>query len=113
MFKLSEKVDLSGCTLVLPAVAVGNVGQLAIDILISSTQMRKIGYVLTSGFIPILGADPYSANSNDICTSADIYYDPDSKIVAIQIRSPPVKKLNNFFNDLKQFVQIEKIEKVL
>lgn len=113
MLKLSEKIDLTGYTLVLPAVAVGNVGQLAIDILISSTQMKKIGYVLSSGFIPIIGADPYSTESNDLCTSGDIYYDSDSKIVSIQIRSPPVKRLNKFFNDVKEFVKIEKIEKVI
>nr|BAL70292.1 similar to proteasome assembly chaperone 2-like [Nasonia vitripennis] [Meteorus pulchricornis] len=113
MIKLIENIDLSGCTLIIPAVAVGNVGQLAVDLLITSTKMKRIGHVISSCFIPILGADPYVKDSTELCTASDVYHSAEKKIVAIQIRSPSVKGLQKFFNDLKDFIHIEKISKVI
>ncbi|KAK0089113.1 hypothetical protein PV325_009144 [Microctonus aethiopoides] len=113
MIKLIEKINLSGYTLIIPAVAVGNVGQLAIDLLITNTNMKKIGYVVNSCFIPILGADPYVKDSTELCTASDVYHNDKDKIIAIQIRSPSTKGLQSFFDDLKKFIEFEKIAKVV
>lgn len=113
MMKLNENIDLSGCTLILPAVAVGNVGQLTLDLLISSTNMKKIGQIVSSCFIPIVGPDPYIKDSDELCTAIDIYHSADKKIVAIQIRSPPIKGLQSFFEGLRDFIKQEKISKVI
>ncbi|XP_034939662.1 proteasome assembly chaperone 2 [Chelonus insularis] len=113
MIKLIEKIDLSGGTLIVPAVAVGNVGQLAIDLLICSLEMKRIGHLINSCFIPVLGTDPYNEYSNELCTSCDIYYEAKKKIVALQIRSPPVKDLKSFFDELKEFISNQKISQVI
>ncbi|XP_057332901.1 proteasome assembly chaperone 2 [Microplitis mediator] len=112
MIKLTEEINLSDYKLIIPAVAVGNVGQLALDLLITSMSMRKIGHVINSCFIPILGADPYVKNSSSLCTSCDIYCQQTKKIVAIQIRSPVVKNLQSFFDELKKFIEEKKISQV-
>lgn len=112
MINLKEKVDLNGFTLIIPSVAVGNVGQLAVDLLISSSGLRRIGSVLNSAFIPVVGPDPYNQTSNDICTTVDVYIQEQSKIVIFQIRSLLTKKPQEFFDDLCCFVKDQKIGKV-
>ena len=112
MIKLREDVDMIGYTLILPSVAVGNVGQLAVDLLISNLNLRKIGQVLNSAFIPIIGANPYDENSPDLCTAVDLFYGADKRIVALQIRSPITKKPTEFFKELQTFIKERKIGKV-
>lgn len=113
MIKLTNTEDLSDCTLIIPAVAVGNVGQLAMDLLISNGGFEKIGHIMSPCFIPIIGGNPYLANSTELCTSCDIYHNSEKKIVAIQIRSPVVKKLTTLFEAVKQFIDDYKIAKVI
>ncbi|KAH0554576.1 proteasome assembly chaperone 2 [Cotesia glomerata] len=113
MIKLTTEINLQDYILFLPAVAVGNVAQLAIDLLITSQNMKKIGHVANSCFIPILGADPYVKDSSDLCTSADFYVQESNKLVALQIRSPAVKNLQGFFKDLGKFVADHGISKVV
>jgi hypothetical protein len=54
-----------------PSVAIGNVGQLAVDLLISTTQAKKCKTVWDPSFIPVVGSDPYSTSGNDIATGCD------------------------------------------
>lgn len=48
-----------------PAVSVGNVGQLAIDLIISTLNMCKIGYFYTDCLVPIVGNNPYATAEED------------------------------------------------
>lgn len=112
MIKLTKKVDLTGYTFIVPAVAVGNVAQLAVDLLIHNAGMTRIGQAFCPDFIPFLGADPYDKDSSDICTTADFYISEDKRIIALQIRSPPVNKLDNFFANLEEFFKERQISKV-
>ncbi|XP_043470421.1 proteasome assembly chaperone 2 [Leptopilina heterotoma] len=113
MITFKEEVDLKNHTLILPAVAVGNVGQLTVDLIISSLQLRRIGLFSNSSFIPVVGTDPYDENSQEICTSADLYHSSDKKVVVLQIRSPVIRKLSQFYNELKNFIKYHQISKVV
>lgn len=113
MIKLKEDIDLQGYTLVLPSVAVGNVGQLAVDLLISSLNAKRIGYVWDSAFIPIIGPDPYNENSSDLCTAVDLFCKEDKKILLLQIRSPLSRKPILFFNELQNFITEKNLVKVI
>lgn len=104
--------DSEGYTLIVPSVSVGNVGQLSVDLLISTLNMRRFGRFHNDCFIPIVGADPYDDNSDDICTSVDVYVSTEKKLIAIQIRSPLVKKPTEFFHYLLNYVMNKKFTKV-
>ena len=112
MIKIPDEINLENYTLILPSVAVGNVGQLCIDLLISSLDMYKIGSLWNSMFLPICGLDPYNKNSTSLCTTADFYLGRCHNIILLQLRSPYVGSSNDFFNELAQFIQRKKISKV-
>lgn len=112
MITVQDDLDISNYTLVLPSVAVGNVGQLTIDLLISTLGLKKVGHLFNSSFIPIVGANPYDDSESDICTSVDLYVGHDVKLVALQIRSPLVKRPTEFFRQLHRFLYDRKISKV-
>ncbi|KAL7302300.1 hypothetical protein TKK_0004963 [Trichogramma kaykai] len=113
MIKLLEEVDLSGYTLILPSVSVGNVGQLSVDLVIATLGLKRIGRLFDPAFIPLVGADPYDENSEDICTAVDIYVCREKKLIAIQIRSPLVKRPINFLKTVSDFISEKNISKVI
>ncbi|XP_046488655.1 proteasome assembly chaperone 2 [Neodiprion pinetum] len=113
MIKLTEDIDLTGYTLIIPSVAVGNVGQLAVDLFISSLSAKRIGYVWDSAFIPIVGPDPYNENSSALCTAVDLFCSTDKRVLLIQIRSPLSKKPFLFFKKLQNFITEKHIAKVI
>uniref|UniRef100_A0A8C6SB01 Proteasome assembly chaperone 2 n=1 Tax=Neogobius melanostomus TaxID=47308 RepID=A0A8C6SB01_9GOBI len=67
MFVPSQKSppDLKGFTLIMPVVAVGNVGQLAVDLIISTFNMDRVGHIHTDCLIPMAGSNPYSTGKED------------------------------------------------
>ncbi|EZA54950.1 hypothetical protein DMN91_009442 [Ooceraea biroi] len=113
MIKLTQDVNLENYTLILPSVAVGNVGQLSVDLLISNLNLQKIGQIFSTAFVPIVGANAYNEHSNELVTAIDIYAGTEKRIVVVQIRSPYVRGLAEFFKELAQFVAEKKIAKVI
>ncbi|XP_062056204.1 proteasome assembly chaperone 2 isoform X1 [Lepus europaeus] len=92
--------DLSGFTLLMPAVSVGNVGQLAIDLIISTLDMCKIGYFYTDCLVPIVGNNPYATakeNAAELSTNAEVYSLPSKKLVVLQLRSIFIKYKSKSF----------------
>lgn len=112
MIKLTQDSNLEGYTLVLPSVSVGNVGQLSVDLLISNLNLQKIGQIFSPAFVPIVGADAYDERSNELVTAIDIYAGIEKRIAVVQIRSPYVGGLAEFFRELARFVTERKIAKV-
>ncbi|XP_076762352.1 proteasome assembly chaperone 2 [Xylocopa sonorina] len=112
MIKIPEEINLENYTLLLPSVAVGNVGQLCIDLLISNLNLHKIGSLWNSMFLPICGLDPYDKNSTSVCTTADFYLGK-CNMILLQLRSPYVGHSNDFFDQLAQFIRQKKISKTI
>ncbi|EDL09632.1 tumor necrosis factor superfamily, member 5-induced protein 1, isoform CRA_a [Mus musculus] len=86
--------DLTNFTLLMPAVSVGNVGQLAIDLIISTLNMCKIGYFYTDCLVPMVGNNPYATeeeNSNELSINTEVYSLPSKKLVVLQLRSIFIK----------------------
>ncbi|XP_068093234.1 proteasome assembly chaperone 2 [Hyperolius riggenbachi] len=87
-------------TLLMPAVSVGNVGQLAIDLIISTLNMTKVGYFYTDCLVPMVGNNPYATNDDnakELCTNAEVYTLPSKNLTVLQIRSPLIKKKSRCF----------------
>lgn len=100
-----------------PAVSVGNVGQLAIDLIISTLNMRKIGYFYTDCLVPMVGNNPYATaeeNSTELCINAEVYSLPSKKLVALQLRSIFIKyKSKPFCEKLLSWVKSSNCAKVI
>lgn len=113
MIKLIKDIDLENYTLILPSVAVGNVGQLSVDLLISNLNLEKIGQIFSAAFVPVVGANAYRECPNELITTIDVYAGSKERIVVVQIRSPYVGELTEFFDQLARFVAERKIAKVI
>lgn len=89
--------DWSRSTLVIPAVSVGNVGQLACDLLISTLNARRVGFLYDDIALPVIGSDPFTSVSTDdqqsrcITTAVEVFECVDSGAVIVQQRAPLVK----------------------
>ncbi|RVE50436.1 hypothetical protein evm_004973 [Chilo suppressalis] len=90
IWRFFDDNDISGYTLIIPSVAVGNVGQLACDLLISSFDMVRIASVYSTAIIPVLGYDPYDLNSSKLSSSCEVYKCATRNLIVLQIRAPLV-----------------------
>ncbi|XP_026283421.1 proteasome assembly chaperone 2 [Frankliniella occidentalis] len=106
MFHPIKSFNFKGCTLIIPSVSVGNVGQLCTDLLIQSLGCQKAGYLWHPAILPVVGVDPYRLSSPDLALPAEVFYSKDHNLVILQLRSSVVKKLRKpFLNDLVQWMQ--------
>ncbi|XP_038602582.1 proteasome assembly chaperone 2 isoform X2 [Tachyglossus aculeatus] len=109
--------DFTGLTLLLPAVSVGNVGQLATDLIISTLNMPKVGYFYTDCLVPMVGNNPYAStenNSTELSVNAEVYSLPSKNLVVLQIRSPFIKyKSRSFCEALLSWVKSSKCARVV
>ncbi|XP_028158593.1 proteasome assembly chaperone 2 [Ostrinia nubilalis] len=107
IWKFIEDGDLSGYTFIVTSVAVGNVGQLACDLLISSLDMVKIASVYSPALIPVVGYDPYDLKSSKLSTCCEIYKCASKNLVVLQLRAPIVYKYAREFLEevVKKFTE--------
>nr|XP_022312143.1 proteasome assembly chaperone 2-like [Crassostrea virginica] len=105
-----------GYTLVLPAVSVGNVGQLAADLLISTMWLDRCGFIYHDSILPLVGNDPYAHPEADVCkvvTACEVYESKLHQLVIIQQRAPFVKgKMASYRRWLISWIKENKFEKV-
>ncbi|MBN3308452.1 PSMG2 protein, partial [Amia calva] len=90
-------------TLIMPAISVGNVGQLATDLIISTLNMPAVGYIHTDCLIPMVGNNPYASspeNSDELSTNAEVYSLADMKLAVLQIRAPIIQTKYKQFRKL-------------
>ena len=62
-----------------PAIAVGNVGQLSVDLIVSTLSMKRVGYMHTDCLVPMVGPNPYATSAEeagDLHTAAEGIYHP-------------------------------------
>ncbi|XP_060100022.1 proteasome assembly chaperone 2 isoform X2 [Heteronotia binoei] len=98
----SARPEFQGFTLLMPAVSVGNVGQLTVDLVISTLGMTKFGYFYTDCLVPMVGNNPYATteeNATELCINAEVYAVPSKELVVLQIRSPFIKNKYRHFCD--------------
>lgn len=114
IWKFFGENDLSGCTLIMPSVAVGNVGQLTCDLLISSLKMKKVATLYSPALIPVLGYDPYDLKSTALTTSCELYQCESRQIVVLQIRAPLVYKYaQSFLEDIVEKLKTKQIKNII
>lgn len=109
--------SFEGYTLILPAVSVGNVGQLAADLLISTMWLDKCGFIYHDSILPLVGNDPFAHPEADVCkvvTACEVYESKLDQLVVVQQRAPFVKgKMPSFRRWLISWIKENKFEKVV
>lgn len=109
--------SFEGYTLIVPAVSVGNVGQLASDLLISTMWLERCGFIYHDSILPLVGNDPYAHPEADVCklvTACEVYESKLHQLVIIQQRAPFVKgKMSSFRRWLTGWVKENKFEKLV
>ncbi|XP_023240649.1 proteasome assembly chaperone 2-like [Centruroides sculpturatus] len=71
-----------------PVISVGNVGQLAVDLLLENLHFTCVGRIHSSTILPLVGLDPFLENSSDLVTSCQVYENTQLNLVVIQQRTP-------------------------
>ncbi|XP_049886182.1 proteasome assembly chaperone 2 [Pectinophora gossypiella] len=114
IWKFYEDHDLNGYTLIIPSVAVGNVGQLACDLLISSLDMQKIASMYSPALIPVLGYDPYDLNSDNLSSCCEVYKCVSRNVAVLQLRAPLVYKYaREFLENLVKTYKEKQIKDII
>nr|ABF70018.1 cell cycle-regulated protein-related [Musa acuminata] len=106
-FTLEEGRNLSAdCpSILLPGLSIGNVGQLAVDLLISSTRAKRVGFLDEPSLLPCVGNDAYGPEPEGVLAlPLEAYESPPHALTLIQQRSPVIKvyyvsSTNNDGND--------------
>ncbi|XP_062915691.1 proteasome assembly chaperone 2 [Mobula hypostoma] len=110
-------VSLRGYTFIMPVVSVGNVGQLAVDLIISTLNLPRVGYIHTDCLVPVVGNNPYATtmeNSSEMCTSSEVYASGEQKLAVLQIRSPIVRgKQRTFRQQLLSWIKESEFSRVI
>ncbi|KAL0281682.1 UNVERIFIED_CONTAM: hypothetical protein PYX00_002595 [Menopon gallinae] len=107
-----ERINLRNYSLIVPSVSVGNVGQLAVDLLINSLGLKKLCYVWHESVIPVAGGDPFG-NSKTISTGCEVFYSEKLELVVMQIRSGIMRTKSDFPQFLCSWVKEEGIRQVI
>jgi len=112
--------DFENKTLVLPAVSFGNVGQLAVDILLStalsSSDAQHSGHVQSRHLLPVAGSDPFGIlpSPGAIATPCELYTCPRANAVIMQRRSMCAKgRSNNFAVEIATWCKEQKFSQVV
>jgi proteasome assembly chaperone 2 len=100
-----KKLNDECSTLVLPALSIGNVGQLAVDLLISSTGAERIGCFDEPNVLPCVGNDAYFPSPpGNLALPLEAYESNANAMTLVQQRSPVVKgKMLEFARNLADF----------
>ena len=68
---------------------IGNVGQLAADLLISTAQLPLVGYLESAHVLPCFGLDAF-ISSGGPTTALELFLDARRRVLVLQQRSPVV-----------------------
>eukprot|EP00741_Cyanophora_paradoxa_P019370 tig00021127_g18698.t1 len=85
--------SFSGDTLVLPAAGSGNAAQLALDLLVSTLKMQRVGILDDEHVISVAGYDAFAGapQSRRLALSLEVFRDAGRKLTVLMQRAPVVK----------------------
>ncbi|KAH7425518.1 hypothetical protein KP509_11G058700 [Ceratopteris richardii] len=101
--------------LIMPALSIGNVGQLVVDLLISSSVAHKVGYLDSECILPCIGNDPYNEFSRgELAVALEVYEEPANDLRIVQQRAPVIKgTMLNFAKDFSAWVKNSSTDEVI
>ncbi|GMH32825.1 hypothetical protein BSKO_00659 [Bryopsis sp. KO-2023] len=89
-FLRAGPTDFAGSTLVVPAVSIGNVGQVCTEVILGTFGFPLVGYLNDENVLPCVGRDPFGDDESKLALSLEIYGAPSRQLYFIQQRAPVV-----------------------
>ncbi|KAL6894156.1 hypothetical protein ACP4OV_008254 [Aristida adscensionis] len=101
-----ESFSPSCRTLIMPALSIGNVGQLAVDLLISSARARRVAYLDEPSVLPCAGNDAFGPDAiGDLALALEAYESVSHSLAFVQQRSPVITGMMvSFAKNVADFV---------
>lgn len=104
-------------TLLMPVCAVGNIGQLACDLIISTLlsqqECQLVGRLYSPALMPVVGPNAFSPKGPPT-TSTEVYESKKHKLVIIQQRTSYFKNLKNVYVDeLVHWIKDSKFDQLI
>ena len=93
-----QRPSLAGCTLVVPAVGVGNVGQLAADLIIETSQAPRMGRLTDAALLPCVGVGAFS-HVPGAAFGVELFSLPGTNVYVLQQRAPAAPGRQREFAD--------------
>ncbi|PVU90685.1 hypothetical protein BB561_004775 [Smittium simulii] len=91
-----QSKPFSGSTLIIPVVSIGNVPQLAADLIIATEKMQRVG-TIDSCYVYSFSSEPaYEHCSNYPTAPIEVYQNIEGSYTIIQFRSPCLKNQKKF-----------------
>jgi hypothetical protein len=84
--RTSGALDISGCILVVPALGLATVSQLALDILVAAAE--RLGALYSQSIANVVGAATHAGE--DLAVSLELYSVPGTRVCLLQQRAVPV-----------------------
>ncbi|KAG6369546.1 PAC2 family-domain-containing protein [Boletus reticuloceps] len=111
---LNTTYKLSGRVILVPVVSVGNVAQLAADLLIASLKLDRVGVFDPKYLVPVVGAREDSDGTDGLTTPIELFGEASNTIAVIQQRSPVLKSSKQQFTDtLLEFIRNSGVSAVI
>ncbi|KAI8970288.1 PAC2 family-domain-containing protein [Mycotypha africana] len=98
-------------TLILPTVSIGNVPQLVSDLLISTFQMDRTGWIDADSVLPLAGLREDTKEHKGVTVPIEVFQTKDRLYTCVQQRSPTLKgRKTDYIRDITMFAkQFKKI----
>ena len=110
---VGDQGRLQGSSVVIPAVTTGNVGQLALDLLIESSQAELAGYLDHAALLPCAGCRPFEHVRDGSPAHALEVYTTSDGVTLLQQRSPVAAGCQRMFaNDFVRWIGDQQFSKV-
>jgi len=111
----SAPIDFTNNILIFqPAVSIGNVGQLAVDLLISSLSLSKVGFIECPFVLPVAGNDTFSENEGKLAVNVEVFQDKDLQLTVVQQRAPIARgQSKDFATNLVSWIISKKFRQVV
>lgn len=114
MFISLKNIDFANSSVIIACPSVGNVSQLAVDLIISSLKAIRVGCIWHRALLPFIGTDPFNSASRNVCTSCDVYFVTDKKLLLLQLRAPVSKENEyDFLSEISEWLIGIRISKLI
>lgn len=112
-----QPADLSGHTVILPSLGVGNVAQLSADLLIATLQLEKCAILWHPAIVPIVGPRAFEHDTDATTGACELYTSSigTSRLLSvIQLRSPLAPPfMDAFFVQLIEYLQTARVARLI
>eukprot|EP01126_Amoeba_proteus_P054099 TRINITY_DN662_c0_g1_i1.p1 TRINITY_DN662_c0_g1~~TRINITY_DN662_c0_g1_i1.p1 ORF type:complete len:158 (-),score=16.42 TRINITY_DN662_c0_g1_i1:198-671(-) len=109
-----EVPKFEGSVLVLPSLAVGNVGQLAIDTLINTSSLPRVGYIDSPFILPMIANDAFDSEEGCLVTCVEVFHSNSPPVFFVQQRAPIVRgREKQYSESLVKWIISQKFSSVI